>query len=862
MINVITEISALFDKMYFMNTSKNTIDVDTPLMNQYKEIKEKHSDSIVFFRLGDFYEMFGEDALIASKILGIVLTKRQDVPMCGVPYHSAPNYISKLIKNGYKVAICEQIGEEDRKTKIFKRDVVRIITPGTVIEESLLNSKTANYLASIIFDTVGWGVAWIDPSSGQFMATNLLGRLDLQSFTSLITRINPSEIIANSKTALQIKELGIKLPLKIEIFESTTIKEEWTEESVWKNNPLALKAAVSAAEYIKKVMPSIKQIPAPIYFNDDKNLKLDETALRTLEIIEPQYPEGMSVADVLDYSQTPMGSRMLRRWLSNPLSDYYMIKKRLDEVNFLVNNREILENLSQILANIPDIERIYGRVVNLSITPHDCLALKKAISNLEKIHLILENDLSTHFGDLKISIEKLNELKRLGNLLHTAIDENSSLKVGEGDLFKEGWNSEYDELKKLVSDTQSIIRTLESKEREKTGIQSLKIGYNSTFGYYIEVTKPHLSKVPPNYIRKQTLVSGERFITEELKTLEEKILSAGEKIKKLEIHLFNEIKKAVLENSSAINSYAWLIAYLDTISSFAWAAVKNGYVMPEITTENIIEIEDCRHPVVEKFVDDGKFVPNDIKLDETTRTLIITGPNMSGKSVYLRQNAIAVIMAQAGSFVAAKSAKIGIVDRIMTRIGAFDRLARGESTFMVEMKETSQILRLATPKSLILLDEVGRGTSTFDGISIAYAVLEYIHTKIKAKTLFATHFFEITELADRYNGIKNVNIAVKEWTNSNGKTEITFLHRVVDGVCDKSYGIHVAQIAGLPHECIHRAKKILQELQSRTIEKDNDESFLPIFSSHPIIDKLKLIDTQRITPIEALNILNDLKNEI
>lgn len=845
-----------------MNNLKTVNEIDTPLMNQYREIKSNYKDAIVFFRLGDFYEMFDEDAIIASKLLGIVLTKRHDVAMCGVPYHSASNYISKLIKNGYRVAICEQT-EEDKKSKLFKREVVRVITPGTVIEENLLNSKLANYLACVIFDTVGWGISWIDPSSGEFWAVNRLGKIDIPSFASMIARINPSEIIMDSKTFNYINTSGFKLSLTPHIIEiDLHIKETWMDLSVWKNNPLAKKAAQACISYIKRVQPGLSLNPVPCYFDDEKTLKLDETAIKTLEIIEPQYPDGLSLADVLDYSFTAMGARTIRKWLINPLADYYLIKKRLDEVNFLYRNQEILEKLSNILKDTPDIERIYGRIVNLTITPSDCIALKRAVEKFNLISDILEGDLSQCFGEFKVSIEKLDELREIKELIENSIDENSSLKIGEGDLFKSGYNNEYDELKKLVYDTQTIIREMEIKEREKTQIPSLKIAYNSTFGYYIEVTKPHLSKVPTSYIRKQTLVSSERFITEELKKLEEKIITAGEKIKKLELHLFNEIKKKILEKSHIINSYASLIGYIDAISSFAIAAIKNNYIMPEITTENIFEVEEGRHPVVERFIEDGKFVPNDIKFESDIRTLIVTGPNMSGKSVYLRQNALFAIMAQAGSFIPAKSARIGIVDRIMTRIGAFDRLIKGESTFMVEMKETSQILRLATEKSLILLDEVGRGTSTFDGISIAYAVLEYIHTKIKAKTLFATHFFEITELANKYNGIKNINIAVREWTNSQGKTEIAFLHKVVDGVCDRSYGIHVAQLAGLPYECIVRAKKILEELQSRIIEIKKDDSYLPIFETHPIIDKIKLIDTDNITPIEALNILNQLKKEL
>lgn len=844
-----------------MNNIKTINDIDTPLMNQYKEIKENHKDSILFFRLGDFYEMFDEDAIIASKILGIVLTKRHDVPMCGVPYHSATNYISKLIKNGYKVAICEQLGG-DEKSKLFKREVIRIITPGTVIEESLLNSKNPNYLSSILFDTVGWAISWIDPSSGEFFALNKVGKIDIPSFNSLLARINPSEIITDKNTIEHLSKLGIKLNKSPNIFEEKNLQNvDWLNLPIWKNNSLAAKAALMCISYLKKVQPSIVTEPKPIYYDDEKTLKLDETALKTLEIIEPNYDEGLSLFEVLDYSSTPMGSRMIKKWLINPLADYYLIKKRLDEVNFLVKNPEIIEKLDSIFNEISDIERIYGRIINLTITPNDCIALKKAIKKLKEISDILKNEMAEFFSELKLNIEKLEELKELLELLEKSIDENSSLKVGEGDLFKYGWNNEYDELKKLVNNTQQIIKEMELNEREKTQISSLKIGYNSTFGYYIEVTKTHLSKIPPHYIRKQTLVSSERFITEELKELEEKILSSQEKIRKIETYLFNQIKQDVLKNANLINSYAWLIGYIDAISSFAKAAIKNNYTMPEITTENIFEIEEGRHPVVERFLE-GRFVPNDIKLNKDITTLIITGPNMSGKSVYLRQNALFVIMAQAGSFVPAKSARIGIIDRIMTRIGAFDKLAKGESTFMVEMKETSQILKLATERSLILLDEVGRGTSTFDGISIAYAVLEYIHTKIKAKTLFATHFFEITELAEKYDGIKNVNILVKEWTNSKGKTEIAFLHKVVEGVCDKSYGIHVAQLAGLPYECIHRAKEILKELETRTVEVKTNESFLPMFSPHPVIDKLKIIDVEKITPIEALNILFELKKEI
>lgn len=850
-----------------MKTMKSVNDIDTPLMNQYKEIKSNYRDAILFFRLGDFYEMFDEDAKIASNILSIALTSRHDVPMCGVPYHSAANYISKLINRGYKVAICEQVGDEDKKTKLFRREVVRVITPGTVIEENLLDNKKANYLASIIIDIIGWGISWIDVSTGEFYSINNFEDLNFTHFNSLISRINPKEIIVDKATREFINKNKINLPTQnITVYFMDNINTGWINEPVWQNNKLALKASLLTLNYIKKVQPDLNFELKPSYYDDDYTLKLDETAIKTLELVESDYEGGYSLIDVLDETKTNMGLRTLRKWVLNPLKDYFQIKQRQDFVGFLYRNPELIEELDRILSDMPDIERLTGKIINLSITPYDAISIKNAISKFEYLKEFLNSkEFIAYIPDIVKKVNSLSKINELKNLIDKSINENSSLKLGEGDLIKKGYNTEYDELKDLIDNTQKIISELELKEREKTNIPSLKIGYNNNFGYYIEVTKTHLSKIPDNYVRKQTLVSSERFITDELKKLEEKIFGANEKIKRLESYLFSDIKKEILNTLDEIKIFVYAVSNLDAFSSLAKVALNNDYVKPEIVEDDIIEIENSRHPVIEKFLLRGSFVPNDININDESRTIILTGPNMSGKSVYLRQTALIVILAQMGSFVPATKAKLGITDRIMTRIGAHDRLLKGESTFMVEMKETSNILKLATNRSLILLDEVGRGTSTFDGISIAYAVLEYLHRKIGAKVLFATHFFEITELAHKYNGIKNYNIAVREWVNSEGKVEISFLHKVVEGPADKSYGVHVAQLAGLPAECIKRAKEILAELESRDIDikaGEKDADMLPLFSSHPVIDRIRMIDLNKITPIDALNILNELKKEV
>ena len=838
---------------------KTVNDIDTPLMNQYKSIKSQYRDAILFFRLGDFYEMFDDDAKIASKILGLYLTKRQGVLMAGVPHHSAMSYISKLINGGYKVAICEQVGEEDKKTKLFKRKVTRVITPGTVIEEELLNSRSSNYLCAIVMDIVGWGVSWIDVSTTEFFALNKLDDPNLSHFFSLISRISPKEIVCDKKSFEYIKNNRLDIFSNINISEITESEFPFKNESVWKNNNLAYKSVCLCLSYLKSLETDINNLK-PIYYDDNITLKLDDVAIKTLELVSSDYEGGYSLFDIIDGSKTAMGSRLVRKWILNPLNDIYLINKRLDAVEFLYRNDELRENISNIVSKIPDIERICGRIINFSINPSDLVSLKNSIKWMDEFSKILSDDeVKKYFGDILIKINSLSRLKNLYTIIDDSIDETSSLKVGEGDLFKKGYNKEYDDLKSLIENSQSIINDIEKTEREKTQIPSLKIGYNNNFGYYIEITKTHLSRVPSNYIRKQTLVSSERFITPELKNIEEKILGATQKIQKLESYLFGELRSKVVSYLDEINLYSGLIAYIDAICGFAIVSKKNNYVKPEIVKDDILILEGARHPVVEKYLEGKSFIPNDLRFDDETRTIILTGPNMSGKSVYLRQTALAVIMAQIGCFVACDRATIGLVDRIMTRIGAHDRLVRGESTFMVEMRETASILKLATNRSLILLDEIGRGTSTFDGISIAYAVCEYIHKKIGAKVLFATHFFEITELAEKYYGIKNYNIAVKEWINSEGKIEIAFLHKVLKGPCDRSYGIHVAEIAGLPPDCIKRARDILRELEKRNVDKKLETDMLPFPDDNPVLERLKMIDINNITPLEALNILNELK---
>lgn len=861
----------------------------TPVMQQYSSLKAAYPHAILFFRLGDFYEMFDEDARKASSALGLVLTARQGVPMCGIPHHSSSTYISKLLSAGYKVAICEQVedpSESDaKKSKLFKREVVRLMTPGTIIENELLPAKNSNYLLALNMDIVGWGLAYIDASTGEFYSTQNVNDPNLYQLASLISRIAPVEIISDSKTKEKLLKRDI-VPAKTILTQcqkpakSDSENYKWSESAVWQNNRIALKAVLDIIAYIKETQPGQKDTFDPVFFDPAIKLQLDDAAIKTLELVSNEYDdEKNTLWGVLDNSKTSMGSRQLRRWILEPLCDLKNILNRQNFVSFLCDKIEEREGLSEILAQIPDIERILGRVINLSATPRDAAAIRKALNQLPRLKILLNSaQFFNSAPEIAARIDSgAQSLHQLRELLYKAVSDNPPVKLSDGGVIKAGYNKELDELRNARKNSQTVLMNLESKEKEKTKISSLKVGYNSVFGYYIEITKTHLSKVPHYYTRKQTLVSAERFIIPELKEIESKILSAEERISKLEIYLFGNIRAELLEKIRELRILSMCLCELDAFYSLSISALKYGYTKPEILAAGNIVIEEGRHPVVEKNLPSGTFVPNDLDIGDDTQIVILTGPNMSGKSVYLRQNALITIMAQIGSFVPAKIAKIAIVDRIMTRIGAQDRMAKGESTFMVEMSEMSSILKLAGPKSLVLLDEVGRGTSTFDGISIAWAIVEHLYKpaakdmaekqKGGPKVLFATHYFELTDLPQTFNGIRNFNVAVKEWTDSSGKTKVVFLHKIVPGPADKSYGIHVAQLAGLPDSCIERAKEILRELESKNyIEVKNTAKdvtpMLPIFSSHPVIDEIKISDPDNLTPIKALSLIAEWKKRL
>jgi DNA mismatch repair protein MutS len=850
---------------------------DTPLMQQYAALKSSYPHAILFFRLGDFYEMFSEDARAASAILGVVLTSRAGVPMCGIPYHSSSNYIARLLAAGRKVAICEQIApsaEEAKKSKLFKREVVRLITPGTIVEDELLQARTANYLAAAAIDIAGWGLSYIEASTGEFLSTQNQNDPDLYQLSALLSRISPSEIIADAKTISEIRRRGLSCGAAVLTEHADAVKLEapWQSGAVWQNHRLALRTSLLAAAYIKENQPGLKDSFSPVFFEPSHRMQLDESAIKTLELVNSEYGEdAKTLCGVLDSTRTAMGSRMLKKWILEPLTALHEINARQQFTAFLVRNREACDNLAEILSQIPDIERVLGRVVNMSASPRDAAAVRKALAQMARLKVLLS---SARFfecvPELAGRVESVSPaLGALRETLTRAVVETPPARLSDGGIIMENYSPELDELRALRRNSQEILSEIETRERDKTQIPSLKVGYNSVFGYYLEVTKPHLPKVPHYYVRKQTLVNAERFITEELKTLESRILGAEERMLKLETHLFGEIKELLLKNLRDLRVFALAAAELDVFYSLAESALKYDFTRPVIGTGAELIIEEGRHPVAERYLPAGSFVPNDLAIgDRDPQIMILTGPNMSGKSVYLRQNALIVIMAQMGGFVPARAATIGVTDRIMTRIGAQDRLSRGESTFMVEMRETASILSLATPKSLVLLDEVGRGTSTFDGISIAWAVVEHLYKAGGGpKVLFATHYFELTELAEKFPGIKNFNVSVKEWTGAAGKTEVVFLHKIVPGPADKSYGIHVAQLAGLPDAAIKRSKEILRVLETKgNIDVAGSEEtmapLLPIFSEHPVLDEIKLCEPDKLSPLQALHAIIEWKKRL
>ena len=860
----------------------------TPMMEQYFGIKEQYKDCILLYRLGDFYEMFFDDALIASKVLEIALTGRdcgqeERAPMCGVPYHAVDGYISRLIENGYKVAICEQLEDPSVAKGIVKRDVVRVITPGTIIDPGMLDEKSNNYLCCIYIDK-GFGMSYVDISTGDLFVTENISLSDyLQSNSNdlLIEEINkiaPSEIISNKFTHNDNIDSIINIPnvLGLNDYKDIILKHFKVvslDSFGLKESDHALMSLGMLLNYLNQTQKtSLDHINKLHYYKVGEYLHLDNSTRKNLELIETiRGKKGQgTLYHVVDNTMTAMGGRLLKKWIEEPLKNIKLINLRLDGVEELYNNVMSSNNIKEYLKSIYDIERLISRIVYGNCNGRDFNSLKQSLSNLPDLKAELSWLKSQMFADIYANFD---ELKDIHDLIHKSIVEEPPVSIKEGGIIKTGYNDELDELKEIMINGKNWISNLQTKERDETGIKNLKIGFNKIFGYYLEVTKSYLKDVPGYYIRKQTLANCERYVTPELKEMEAKILNADEQVMKIEYELFLEIRQFISNYVRRIQETAYSIAVIDSINSLSIAAVKNNYVRPEMNNKGFINITDGRHPVIEKIMKNEMFVPNDTYIDNKEyRMSIITGPNMAGKSTYMRQVALIALLAHIGSFVPAKKAEISVVDKIFTRVGASDDLSQGQSTFMVEMSEVSNILQNATENSLLILDEIGRGTSTYDGLSIAWSVVEYITKKIKAKTLFATHYHELSELEAKLKSVKNYKILIKETGD-----KITFLRKIAEGSIDRSYGIQVANLAGLPEEVVVRAKEILVQLDESDINKPfakrknrvTDNFQVSMFQAEPaengknkeykeLAENIKQIDIENITPIKALTLLNDI----
>ena len=815
----------------------------TPLMKQYREIKRQHLDAILLFRMGDFYEMFDQDAVTASKILEITLTARNkskgvETPLCGFPYHAAEGYIAKLIRRGFKVAVCEQVEDPKLAKGIVKREVIRVVTPGTVLDANLLDAKDNNYLASLSPAKDGFGLSFLDISTGDFFMAEVAGRSNLAELDTLLARFAPREIVLPE--GVQI-EAGLASLLR-QYTQAVNAYDDWTFDRDTALRTLldhfkvaslegfgcsGMKAGISAAgaaiRYIgetqKTGLANIRRIKP---YLAREHMVLDASCSRNLELVKNMF-DGSSrgtLLSVLDHTVTSMGGRKLREWLLNPLRDAGEIERRLDAVAEFKNDHQLRANLRTAFGAVYDLERLISRVSLGAANARDLLALKQSFTALPRIREHLAGCMAKLIFAMTGDWDDLQEVLQL---IDRAVSDDPPYALREGKLIKKGFNAELDELRSISSEGKGWIAGIEQRERERTGINSLKVSYNRVFGYYIEITRANLANVPQDFIRKQTLANAERFITPELKEFEEKVLGAEEKILDLEYRLFLQVRDNVAASTVRVQDMAGRLAVIDCLASLAEAAARNSYARPIILEGDLLKIVEGRHPVIEQLVEE-RFIPNDTVLDcEENQIMILTGPNMAGKSTYMRQVALITLMAQMGGFVPAREAQIGIVDRIFTRVGASDFIARGQSTFMVEMNETANILNNATDRSLIILDEIGRGTSTFDGISIAWAVAEHIHTRLRARTLFATHYHELTELALTMDRVKNCTVAIKEWND-----QIVFLRRVVEGGADKSYGIQVARLAGLPASVIDRAKEVLANLE----QAEFNELGEPVAASH------------------------------
>ncbi|HHT9111280.1 MAG TPA: DNA mismatch repair protein MutS [Candidatus Brocadiaceae bacterium] len=864
---------------------------ETPAMRQYNEIKKQHKDALLFFRIGDFYEMFFEDAKIASKVLGITLTSRSKgdnaVPMAGVPHHAAESYIRRLIKAGYKVAICEQLQDPEEAKGVIDRGVTRIITPGTVTEDSLLEDKSNNYLMAAVETQNQLGLSWIDLSTGRFEVEDIQKDHLLNEFA----RLNPSEVLLPEETVRNNSAFIEKIRSEYNGMITSRPDWEFSRDTAYRvitehfgitsldgfgceDVGPALGAAGAIIHYLKETQRTpLKHISKVQRYHTSNKMLMDKSTQQCLELTQTMRTRDRdgSLLGMLDQTKTPMGARLLREWIISPLRVSKEIKFRQVGVWELFEKSALRRELRGILSNIYDIERITTKISCGRANGRDLISLKQSLAKLPE----LKDKVAFCISEILISIEQqIDILDEILTLVETALVPDPPPTIKDGGIIREGYDASLDELRYISKNGKSWIASFQAQEIARTGINTLKVGYNKVFGYYIEITNMHKDNIPQSYIRKQTLKNAERFITPELKDYETKVLTADERAKELEYDLFITIRDQIGSFTPRLQKTSESIAQLDVLATLAHNAAENRYIMPEITDERELKIIEGRHPVLDRKLGGESFVPNDIQLDGIQDTvMVITGPNMAGKSTYIRQIALLVLMAQMGGFIPAKEAVIGAVDRIFTRVGASDELSRGQSTFMVEMNETAYILNNATDRSLIILDEVGRGTSTFDGVSIAWAVTEYIYQHIHARTLFATHYHELTELALLFPGVKNFNIAVKEWGE-----EIIFLRKIVEGGTDKSYGIHVARLAGIPREIVQRARIILNNLEAATLDVNGKPKFAPmktlqekrlplqlkLFASREdkVIEDIKKLDISKISPLDALNKLDDLKRRL
>ena len=867
------------------------IDKFSPMMQNYLKTKEEYKDCILFYRLGDFYEMFFDDAITASRELELTLTgkdcgQEERAPMCGIPYHAAETYVARLISKGYKVAICEQLEDPKTAKGIVKRDVIRVVTPGTVIESNLLEEKKNNYIMAIYKNGIYFGMSVCDLSTGDFRMTQIRDTNNFAMLMDEISRYSPSEIVVNELMFNSTEEI-IKIKERFETYisksngfsqnvneikeRSRIVNEDDKEIEKLDDYILAITAANGLIAYLVDTQKNnLEYLNKILLYNTSKYMSLDINARRNLEITEKLRDKSKkgTLLWVLDKTSTSMGGRLLRRWLNDPLIDECHINRRLESVKELKEDIILRGDIVDSLKKVYDIERLASKISYGSANGRDLISLKNSTAQLPGIKTILSKAKSQMLKDL---YGELDELQDIYAIIDKAIVDEPPISVKEGGLIKLGYDEEIDRLKTATTDGKNWVLKLEAEEREKTGIKGLKVGFNKVFGYFIEVTKSNLSQVPDRYIRKQTLANCERYITEDLKRLENEILGAEEKVINLEYNAFVEIRDEIEKNVQRVQKSANIISILDVLASFATVADDMNYVMPTVDNSGIIDIKDGRHPVIEKIIGGSEFVPNDTYLDKgENRLSIITGPNMAGKSTYMRQVALITLMAQCGSFVPASYAKIGVVDKIFTRVGASDDLSMGQSTFMVEMMEVATILKEATQNSLVILDEIGRGTSTYDGLSIAWAVAEYISDKEKcgAKTLFATHYHELIQLEEKLEGVKNYSIAVKE----KGE-DIIFLRKIISGGTDESYGVHVAKLAGVPKAVTTRANEVLRSIERKNVlnekklEKENKKETAGQLDMYnyklaEIAHEIDKIDLNQLTPIDALNTLLKMKEKM